>query len=285
VAVAGLGGSTAPQLAAADRTCRRLARRHYENFSVVMAFLPRDIRTDLARVYAYCRFTDDLGDESGGPAQHLLSEWRRSVAASLVDGERPDHPVLLAVADTVLRRRLPLQPFLDLIDANLQDQSVAVYQTWDDLITYCRLSAAPVGRMVLGVVGLTEPCAVRLADDVCIGLQLANFAQDVTVDERKGRRYLPAEALTAGGRRGAVRLMCERAETLLFSGVDLERLAPGRVRLQLSLYRLGGEAIVSAIRRSGYRTDEHRPCVPRRTKARLFLRALAGLRQRDDGTR
>ena len=144
-----------PTLEAADAYCRLLTRRHYENFIVASRFVDAQRRRDLARIYAYCRTTDDLGDESPqGTALPRLKRWRAEVEGMFA-GEPPVHPVLSAVALTIDRRRINEQPFLDLIAANVQDQFVENYRMWDELIGYCRLSAAPVGRMVLGVFDVT----------------------------------------------------------------------------------------------------------------------------------
>jgi len=263
------------ELAAADAYCRLLARRHYENFSVGSRLLPARLRLQLARVYAYCRFTDDLGDESGPTARTRLERWRGEVV-ELFEGGPPVHPVLVALRGTVHQHGLEAQPFLELIQANLQDQEVSSYDGWPALHAYCMLSAAPVGRIVLRLFGLVDPVAERLSDDVCIGLQLANFAQDVGWDDAKGRRYLLTPEVEAGGTAGAVRAHCERARRLLASGVELEERARGRLRLQLSLYRLGGQAILDSIERAGFETDRVRPRVSMATKAALVLRAGGG---------
>lgn len=263
----------------ADALCMRLAGRHYENFAVASLIVPRQLRVHLARIYAFCRTTDDLGDESGDAALWRLGLWQSEVEAML-DGRPPVHPVLVALQDTVARFAIAPEPFLDLIAANIQDQRVTAYATWDELRAYCMLSAAPVGRMVLRVFEIPDPQAVPLSDDVCIGLQLANFAQDVAVDRGKGRTYLIGEELERRGLPGAVEAMCDRALELLASGRGLEELAmPNRLRLQLSLYRRGGEAIVAAIRREGYRTDLRRPEVSAPTKLRLVAGALGGFRE------
>lgn len=260
------------ELAAADSYCRLLAGRHYENFSVASRLLPGSLRRDLARVYAYCRFTDDLGDESGSGARARLERWRAEVG-ELFEGGMPIHPVLVALRDTMLRHDLKPQPFLNLVQANLQDQDVSSYESWPVLHEYCTLSAAPVGRIVLRLFGLWSPDAERLSDDVCIGLQLANFAQDVSWDNAKGRRYLLGPEVEAGGTAGAVRAHCERARGLLASGQELEKLARGRLRLQLRLYRLGGLAILDSIERARFETDRVRPRVSLAAKAALVLRA------------
>lgn len=266
------------ELELADRFCRRLSQRHYENFTVTSAFLPGELRVHLARIYAYCRVTDDLGDEGGPPER--LTKWRAEVEAALREGAVPLHPVLLALRETVTVCAIPVQPFLDLIDANVQDQTVRAYQTWPQLAAYCRLSAAPVGRMVLAVLGLRGERAEQLSDSVCTGLQLANFAQDVSVDTRRGRCYLIEDEIYAHGRTGAIRALCERAQTLLDAGRELESRASPRLRTQLALYRLGGLAIIDAVRRAGFRTDLSRPQVSTGVKLRLAAEALVVPRRR-----
>jgi squalene synthase HpnC len=271
------------ELQAADAYCRYLAVRHYENFPVASLILPSALRLHLARIYAFCRITDDLGDESGRGALPRLELWREQVHQCFGEGPDPVHPVLLALRRTIAAFDLPPQPFLDLIAANVQDQLVSTYDTWDELRRYCLLSAAPVGRLVLRVFGVRDPRAGTLSDDVCIGLQLANFAQDVAVDRAKGRIYLPQSDLCAHGLHGAVRVTCERAERLLASGRELEEMVPSRLRIQLALYRLGGTAILSAIRQMGYRTDQRRPHVALTVKAGLvplaFMRSLQEARR------
>ncbi|MDQ6857278.1 MAG: squalene/phytoene synthase family protein [Candidatus Dormibacteraeota bacterium] len=263
------------ELAHADAFCRRLARSHYENFTVASAVLPAELRVHLARVYAYCRVTDDLGDESRSDLR--LHTWREEVCAALTGARVPTHPVLLALRETVTACAIPDQPFIDLISANLQDQRVSSYATWTELEAYCLLSAAPVGRMVLAVLGIRGSRAEHLSDSVCIGLQLANFAQDVSVDARLGRRYLPADEVKSLGVEGAVRAMCERAQTMLEAGCELEAMTTGRLRAQLAMYRLGGTAIIDAIRRASFRTESARPEVSTPVKARLAAEAIAML--------
>jgi squalene synthase HpnC len=261
------------ELEAADAYCRALTSGHYENFTVAAVFVDRLKRLDLMRIYAFCRTTDDLGDEhrDSKPLERL-ARWRADVEA-LFEGRQPIHPVLVALRETIERRTLPVQPFLDLVAANVQDQTVTRYADWTQLQAYCMLSAAPVGRMVLRVFALDDPRSVALSDDVCIGLQLANHAQDVSRDAAIGRRYLLEEDLRAGGTVGAVRAMVERARALLASGRQLEPMAPLALRMQLALYRLGGLAICNAIERIGYRTQEVRPSVSAAGKVSLVLRA------------
>src|SRR5579864_7282974 len=269
---------------AADAYCWRLACRHYENFSVASWLLRGDLRLDLARVYAFCRTTDDYGDEHGAAARTHLRRWRTDIL-DLFAGGLPTHPVLVALRATVERYGLPAEPFLDLIEANIQDQNVSTYAAWPALRAYCDKSAAPVGRIVLRLFGIHNPAAVPLSDNVCIGLQLANFAQDVSVDAAKGRTYLLQAELEAGGIAAATRAHCERARALLASGRELERMAPWPLRLQLALYRRGGLAIVDAVERLGYRTDRRRPVVSTTNRLLVLVRALRETRREARGVR
>jgi squalene synthase HpnC len=269
-------------LEAADAYCRGLVR-HYENFTVASRLSPRSLRRDLTRVYAFCRYTDDLGDESGdrAVAMRRLRRWRDETRESFEHDERT-HPVLLALTDTARRFGLNEQPFVDLIDANIQDQRVDTYENWPALRNYCMLSAAPVGRIVLRLFNIRDEAALPLSDDVCIGLQLANFAQDVSVDKRLGRTYLLQSDIRNRGIDLATRSMCERARALLESGVALEAMAPSRLRIQLALYRLGGTAILDAIAAAGYRTTTSRPVVDRRARVRIVAAALGATRATSD---
>jgi squalene synthase HpnC len=258
----------------ADAYCRLLATRHYENFAVASRIVPGRIRRDLMRFYGFCRTTDDFGDESESPHQALerLASWREQTEAFFA-GHPPVHPVLIALRETVDRYGLDKQPFIDLIAANEQDQSVFTYRNWPQLQAYCMLSAAPVGRVVLRFFGIAGQVTEKLSDDVCIGLQLANHAQDVSRDKRIGRSYLLEDDIERDGVPGAVKSLVERARALLASGKTLEAMAPGALRLQLALYRLGGLAICDEIQRAGYRTDVTRPSVSKRTKMGLLVRA------------
>ena len=263
------------EIDSADAYCRLLATRHYENFAVASKIVPGRIRRDLMRFYGFCRTTDDLGDESGSRDEALarLARWRDETQAFFA-GAAPVHPVLIALRETVEHYNLDKQPFLDLIAANEQDQRVQAYETWPQLEAYCMLSAAPVGRVVLRFFGLANPTTEKLSDDVCIGLQLANHAQDVSRDVKIGRRYLLEEDLAGGGTRGAVKGLVQRSRSLLASGATLETMAPGALRLQLALYRLGGLAVCDAIERLGYATEVTRPSVSKRAKVGILVRAV-----------
>ncbi len=258
----------------ADSYCTLLATRHYENFAVASRLVPGRARMDLMRFYGFCRTTDDFGDESGSAhaALERLASWRRQTE-DFFEGRPPVHPVLIALRETVDHYGLDKQPFIDLIAANEQDQSVFTYRNWPQLQAYCMLSAAPVGRVVLRFFGIANAVTEKLSDDVCIGLQLANHAQDVKRDTRIGRCYLLEEDVEREGVAGGVKALVVRARALLASGRALEAMAPGALRLQLALYRLGGLAICDAIERIGYRTEVSRPSVSKRTKMGLLVRA------------
>jgi squalene synthase HpnC len=278
--------------AAAFRYCETLARRHYENFTVVSAFLPRRLRPHMFSVYAYCRWADDLGDEIPDPqlAERLLRWWGEELEVCYA-GE-PRHPVFVALAQTVREFEIPIQPFQDLLRAFLQDQRVRRYETFADLREYCRCSADPVGRLVLYLFGYRDPERQALSDCTCTALQLANFWQDVTVDWEKGRVYLPLEDLRRFGytEEALARRECSaafrdlmafevaRARELFAAGAALmDRVAP-RLRIDLELFTRGGLEILRLIERAEYDVLTRRPALSRGRKAALILRRLvAGL--------
>src|SRR5919109_2934741 len=185
----------APSLGEAQAYCERLARTHYENFSVATWLLPSRLKQHFFNVYAYCRISDDLGDEVGDPQQSLalLDQWEAELN-QCYDGA-PRHPVFVALQRSVRALDIPRKPFADLLVAFRQDQTVSRYETFDDLLGYCLNSANPVGRLVLYVCGFRDVERQRLSDFTCAALQLANFWQDVAVYYGKGRIYLPLEDL------------------------------------------------------------------------------------------
>src|SRR3984957_11074588 len=193
----------APTLDEARAFCRHLAESHYENFHVASWFLPTALRPHFHSIYAYCRISDDLGDEVGDPAQALalLDVWGRELDACY-EGHA-HHPVFVALAETIRACNIPKEPFADLLVAFRQDQTVTRYATMDDVLGYCRYSANPVGRLVLYACGEVSPDKIdenfRLSDATCSALQLANFWQDVSVDFFKGRVYIPQEDMRRFG--------------------------------------------------------------------------------------
>ena len=278
-------------VAAEGRAAARAATRaHDENFPVAFLLAPRDVRADMRAVYAFCRATDDLGDEGpGGPAERLarLDAWEADLR-SAVAGEGAADARLAALAETIARRGLPLDPFLRLIEANRMDQRRARWETHDDLLEYCRHSATPVGEMVLGVLGYRDPWRVGMSDATCIGLQLVNFWQDVARDLRdRDRVYLPLADMARFGVteddlrrapagepvRRLVELEVERARGYLLEGEPLYRFVPRRVALDLRMFSAGGLALCDAIAAQGYDTLTRRPAPGRLGRARIAAAA------------
>src|SRR5450432_1374725 len=189
----------APALAEAQEYCRRLARSHYENFSVASWFLPKHLHQHFYNVYAYCRISDDLGDEVGDKqlSLTLLGQWEAELQ-QCYSGE-PRHPVFVALRETVREFDIPQHEFGDLLTAFRQDQIVTRYPRFDDLLGYCQYSANPVGHLVLYLCGYRDAERQKLSDYTCTALQLANFWQDVAEDHDKGRIYLPLDSMAKFG--------------------------------------------------------------------------------------
>jgi squalene synthase HpnC len=268
--------------------CRRYARGRQENFTVVSWFLPRPLRPHFFALYAFCRMTDDLGDEAEGDRLALLDAWEADLRACYAG--RREQPIFVALGRTIDVCAIPEDLFLRLIEANRMDQRITRFPTYADLEDYCRHSATPVGRMVLHALGYRDEHRQELADATCIGLQLANFWQDVTVDLVKGRIYIPQEDMERFGygeaklRAGVVndafralmRFEVGRARELFARGRALEDLVDRRARIDVRLFRLGGEAVLDAIEAQDYDVLTRRPRTSRATKARLAL--VAGVR-------
>ncbi len=284
-------GLTQPATAeAAARFCAELTRDHYENFTVVSWFLPGPLRQHFCAIYSYCRVSDDLADEVASDAESLalLDDWRAELHA-LYEG-RATHPVFVALRETVAAFDIPIDPFDHLLDAFVQDRRQTRYETFDDLLGYCRNSADPVGRLVLYVGGYRDDLRQRLSDRTCTALQLANFWQDVRRDWDKGRVYLPqedlrrfavteeqlAEARFDDSFRALMEFQVERTRSLFREGLPLLDLISGHIRRDVMLFTAGGWTILDLIRDQGYDTLTRRPVLDRRGKVRLMLRALLG---------
>jgi squalene synthase HpnC len=291
--------AAAPALAAAQRYCRRLATSHYENFSVVTWFLPKSLHQHFFNVYSYCRISDDLGDEVGDreASLALLSRWEQELNALYTGLERTGgghgearHPVFVALAETVRQCRIPRHEFADLLTAFRQDQTVGRYESFEDLLGYCRNSANPVGHLVLYLCGYRDEERQRLSDYTCTALQLANFWQDVSVDWNKGRVYLPLEDLRRFGvseeQIGEGRFTREFGELMRFEvararewfarGLPLAGRVNRSLALDIELFSRGGQAILQAIEDQGFDVLARRPSLGKLRKAELVIRALAG---------
>ncbi len=282
--------ASAPTFEQAEEYCRRLARTHYENFSVATWFLPQRLRQHFFNVYAYCRISDDLGDEVGDPAAslQLLDQWQGELDACYAGG--PRHPVFVALAETVRQFDIPKQPFADLLTAFRQDQTVTRYPTFDDLLGYCHYSANPVGHLVLYLCGYRDAERQALSDFTCTALQLANFWQDVSADYAKGRIYLPLEDLRRFGvseddiaqqrNTAAFREMMafevERARDWFGQGLPLVQEVDRELAVDIELFSRGGQEILRAIERQGYAVLGRRPAISKARKLALVARAALG---------
>jgi squalene synthase HpnC len=256
------------------------ARASTENFPVASLLFPRAIRPHLRAIYGFARLVDILGDEYEGDRLEILDELEREVVACYE--REPTWAVMRVLQPTIRACDLPREPFLLLIEANRMDQRIEQYATWADLKHYCAHSADPVGRLVLGVLGRDEDRElVALSDDVCTGLQLVNFLQDVPRDLALGRIYLPAEDRACFGvlkldrpNPELTRLLlyeAERARRLLGSGEELGRRLGGRVGRAVALFARGGLAALEALERADWDIFDGRP---RPSRARLALAAI-----------
>lgn len=275
-------------LTAARSYCAFVTKSHYENFTVVSALLPRRLVPHFHAVYAYCRWADDLADETSGgkEALDLLAWWRRELHGCY-DGS-PTHPVMIALQATVTKFHIPREPFLNLLIAFEQDQHVKQYDTFEQLLGYCRNSANPVGHLVLYLFECFTPERARLSDEVCTGLQLANFWQDIARDAAKGRCYVPIEDQRrfniSEADWNAKRYTAAFAEVMKFElnrtqgyferGSVLLTDLPGMARLDVELFIGGGRAILSAIEAIHYDVWSQRPEVSKRQKLVLLIQAV-----------
>ena len=282
--------ATAPSLAEAQQYCANLARSHYENFSVATWFLPRCLRQHFYNVYAYCRISDDLGDEVGDPSAslELLDQWQRELDACYAGS--PKHPVFVALAETVRKFDIPKHEFSDLLIAFRQDQTITRFETFEDLLGYCRYSANPVGHLVLYVCGYRDPERQQLSDYTCTALQLANFWQDVTRDYAKGSIYLPLEdmrrfkaseddilcTLNTPSFRALMRFEVERAHDWFRRGLPLVSRVDGELAVDLELFTRGGQEILRAIERQNFEVLGNRPEISKPRKLMLVARAAVG---------
>ena len=276
----------APSRAQAARYCRWAAHAHYENFSVASLLLPRRLLRHFHAVYAYCRWADDLADETGGRGSGLLAWWRGEVDRMYAG--QAGHPVFLALSDTVARFAIPPAPLLDLLAAFEQDQRVKRYPTHRHLLGYCANSANPVGRLVLRLWECHDEERGALSDLVCTALQEANFWQDVARDLALGRIYLPAEDRLRFGvgeddlaSAPATPAFCEmmrfevdRTRDRLMRGYPLVDLVPAAFQSEMELFIEGGLAILAAIERAGFDVLTARPALSKWDKGKLVLGAL-----------
>lgn len=273
----------------------KIAKSHYENFLVASVLLPRRLRQPFYDVYAFCRIADDLADESPTPqiATKRLADFQRQLDAAFAGS--PDSDLFVALADTAIAFDLPKTPFDDLLAAFRQDQVKTRYDDHAELADYCRRSANPVGRIVLMLGGVKDAESIALSDQICTGLQLANFWQDVARDHAIGRIYLPesdrnefgvTEAMIAEGIanratpapvRELIRFQCDRAEGYFRRGLPLAGRVPGWLAADVRLFAHGGLATLAAVRRIDFDVLRVRPKVGKATQMMMLARAAARL--------
>jgi squalene synthase HpnC len=288
---------------AAYRYCERLARTHYENFTVGSWLLPKAKRRHVHAIYGYCRTVDELGDEAASPTASALTgmgdpvpkdgeesyrlgllDWWQTQLEACYSGI-PSHPVMVALQETIHTFEIPREPFLKLIEANRMDQRNKRYSTYNDLLHYCDHSANPVGHLFLCLFGYVDPERQRISDATCTALQQTNFWQDVARDYQIGRIYLPLEDLAKFGYseselaqgvendafRQLLAFEIDRTMGLFLEGASLVNTLKGEVKLDVALFTRGGMAVLEAIRKRNYSVLVDRPTLSRSRKAGLFF--------------
>jgi squalene synthase HpnC len=278
-----------PDAAAAPSQQEVMAQASSENFPVASFLVGRRPRAHLLAIYGFARLVDDLGDEAAGDRLALL-DWLERDLDRIYVAEDPEHPLMLSLAPTIAECRLPAQPFRRLIEANRRDQTVTRYDTFDDLLGYCQLSAAPVGELVLHVFGAGTPERIALSDRVCSALQVLEHLQDIGEDYARGRVYLPREDMVRFGceehelgsscltsqLRELLAFQTARARSLLDSGAPLSRTLPLRPRLAVAGFVAGGRASLDALTRAGYEVLAASPRATKLSFARRWLGAVIG---------
>ena len=281
--------AAAPSREEAFAYCERLAKTHYENFSVATWFLPSQLKQHFYNVYAYCRISDDLGDEVGNAEQSLalLDAWEAELNACYAGS--PRHPVFVALRETIQQFGIPKHEFSDLLVAFRRDQTITRFPTFADVLDYCKYSANPVGHLVLYLGGYSDIERQQLADFTCTALQLANFWQDVSVDYGKGRIYLPLESLQRFGVteddiaqrrftpafRELLKFEVERARDYFNRGLPLINQIRPELALDIELFSRGGQEILNAIEAQDFNVLKSRPAISKPKKLMLVLRAAA----------
>ena len=289
------------ELRDAYASCERLARSHYENFPVASALLPRQMRPHVAAIYAFARTADDFADEGCRPVElrlELLDRWRERLLACVAGGGTlggsPNEPVeadllFLALGNTIRAFALPVALFEDLLSAFRQDVTVARYETWAELLDYCRRSANPVGRLVLRIAGRRAAALDMQSDAICTALQLTNFWQDLKIDYERGRIYVPREEILAHGAREAdlakpmlggewravIGSAAGRTRQLFHAGRPVCDAVRGRLRYELRATWLGGIRVLDKLQAGGFDPLSTRPRIGMADLPRLAWSVLA----------
>ena len=275
-------------------TIGRVTVDHYENFPVASWLCPPHLRSAVAAIYAFARTADDLADEGDAPPEQRLADlkaYERDLRAIYAGGQPPSGrwpDVFAALARAIESHQLPRDPLLALLSAFEQDAGNPHYDTYGALLDYCSRSANPVGRLMLHLYAIDDAASLRQSDDICTALQLINFWQDLSVDQPRGRNYLPHEVLRthelqaplpagidARSLAPVVHDLCDRARHQMLAGAPLSRRVPGRAGWELRLVVQGGLAILRKIERMNYQTLQARPRLRTWDAPGLAWRALA----------
>jgi phytoene synthase len=284
-----------PETAGAYHYCEELARAHYENFPVASRLLPTRMRPHVAAIYAFARIADDMADEGARPARERLADlddWERRLDTALGPEPLPREAhgdVFLALRESIRTCRLPPQLFRDLLSAFRQDVTTTSYETWDAVLDYCRRSANPVGRLVLRVAGYDDRGLDTASDAVCTALQLANFWQDLAIDWRKGRLYVPESIWQSAGAdtgdldsgritpawRAALADVAARTRALFAAGRPVCDGVRGRLRYELRATWLGGTTILDKLESGGFDVFTRRPRLTKSDVPAIVWRTIA----------
>jgi hydroxysqualene synthase len=279
-------------LDAAYTYCEKLAHSHYENFPVGSVLVPKALRRYFYSIYAFARISDDFADEGYGEGYGeaerlaLLDEWRAMLSEAFANRAR--HPVFVALADTQAKFNLPISLFEDLLSAFRQDVIKRRYESFPELLDYCRRSANPIGRLILLLFGYKEQEKLHQSDDICTALQLANHWQDVAIDLQKDRLYLPLEDLAQFGIsldgllekefsrqfQNLLKFEIARTRKLFADGKPLCTAVKGRLGVELRLVWLGGSHILDGIEKNAYDVFTKRPLISKTDKLTILLKAL-----------
>lgn len=273
----------------AQAYCKNLAKTHYENFTVGSLFIPKPLRQHMANIYAFCRTSDDLGDETGSREEslRLLKDWEDQLNACYQG--HTVHPVFIALEETIHEFSIPKEPFWRLIQAFKQDQIKTRYETYSEVLDYCTFSANPVGHLVLYLFGYSDKKKQELSNFTCTALQLANFWQDVARDFKIGRIYLPLEDMkrfqvnendlekqnATPAFKELLKFEVDRTRQLFKKGQALVDEVDGLLKIDLEAFTQGGVAVLQGIEKINYNVLWKRPVVSRFKKLKILLRAVA----------
>lgn len=268
-----------------------LASKHYENFPVASFLLPKQLREPVGLIYSFARQADDFADEGDLSPEHrlrLLNSFKAEL--DLIAGnQRPQTDLFVALQRMIAERKLELTPFYDLLDAFSQDVTKNRYADFGEVMAYCRRSANPIGRLMLALYGENSPKNIGMADAICSALQIINFLQDIAIDAKKNRIYLPLDELNKykvaesqllnDDNTGTWGMMMEfqinRARKLLQSGAPLGLALPGRIGLEMRMIIAGGERILKKLHQSRGDVFNHRPVLTKKDWLIMAYRAIS----------